>query len=207
MFARHDHSPRYDTVAGDDVAGAGAVMEHLYGLGHRRIAHLTLDEMVTEPGTPHGTRLGTYLRFMVEAGLAEHIRIERCREGQDLAYAAAKVLLKDEDRPTAIFAGHDELALGVLRAVTESGSDVSVVGYDDVPLASHPLLSLTTIDQPGAAMGARAVRMLLERLAGRTEALHETFTPVLRIRNSTRPPGQPAQKPEHLGQQLTDMAG
>jgi LacI family transcriptional regulator len=207
MFARHDHSPRYDTVAGDDVAGADAVMQHLYGLGHRRIAHLTLDEMVTEPGTPHGTRLGAYLRFMVEAGLAEHIRIERCREGQDLAYAAAKVLLKDEDQPTAIFAGHDELALGALRAVTESGSDVSVAGYDDVPLASHPLLSLTTIDQPGAAMGARAVRMLLERLAGRTEALHETFTPALRIRNSTRPPGQPAQKPEHLGQQLTGMAG
>jgi LacI family transcriptional regulator len=188
MFARHDRSLYYDTVAGDDVAGAEAVMQHLVGLGHRNIVHLTRDEMVTEPGTPHGQRLGAYLKFMVEAGLADNIRIERCNEGQDLAYAAARPILAGPEVPTAIFAGHDELALGVLRAVVESGLDVSVAGYDDVPLASHPMISLTSVDQPGAAMGARAVRMLLERLAGRTDALHETFVPILRPRGSTRPP-------------------
>lgn len=187
IFARHDHSLRYDTVVGDDVAGSNAVMEHLYGLGHRRIAHLTRDERVTEPQTPHGIRLGAYLHFMVEAGLAEQVRIERCGEGQGLAYAATQALLADQNPPTAIFASHDELALGALRAVTDSGLDVSIAGYDDVPLAAHPVISLTSVDQPGAAMGARAVAMLLERLAGRTEAWHETFVPVLRNRSSTRP--------------------
>ncbi|MCP1415563.1 LacI family DNA-binding transcriptional regulator [Paenarthrobacter sp. A20] len=197
MFARHDRSLHYDTVAGDDVAGADAVMQHLLELGHQRIAHLTRDEMVTEPGTPHGLRLGAYLKVMVEAGLADSISVTRCGEGQDLAYAATQSMLAAPEPPTAIFAGHDELALGALRAVVESGLDISVAGYDDVPLASHPLISLTSVDQPGAAMGARAVRMLLERLAGRTDAFHETFVPMLRTRKSTRPPANEALGNEH----------
>jgi len=65
---------------------------------------------------------------------------------------------------------------------------MSVVGYDDIAIAEHPALGLTTVHQPGVAMGARAVELLLERFSGRTEAVHEVFTPELRVRTSTRPP-------------------
>jgi LacI family transcriptional regulator len=88
---------------------------------------------------------------------------------------------------TALFAAHDELALGALRALAEAGSSMSVVGYDDVPIAEHPGIGLTTVHQPGVAMGARAVELLLERLGGRTEAVHEVFIPDLRVRTTTRP--------------------
>lgn len=190
MFGRHDASPSYDTIAGADADGAAAVMAHLIGLGHRRIAHLSRDELATdlESGTPHGLRLQAYIDAMNEAGLADQIRVKRTSEGEHAAYVAAQSLLASAEPPTAIFAAHDALALGALRAVMEAGLDVSVAGYDDVAIASHPGISLTTASQPGEEMGARAVTMLLERLAGRDEPAHEIFEPVLQVRSSTRAP-------------------
>jgi len=65
-----------------------------------------------------------------------------------------------------------------------------VLGYDDVAMAAHPAISLTSVDQPGERMGARAVEMLLERIAGRTAAVHEIFEVELKPRGSTRPPAR-----------------
>ena len=79
MLGRHDQPDTYDTVVGDDVAGARAAMGHLLELGHRRIAHLTEPEAVTAPGsgTPHSIRLETYLACMAEAGLTDLVEIAR----------------------------------------------------------------------------------------------------------------------------------
>lgn len=188
MLGRHDRSSNYDTVVGDDLGGARSVMRHLLDLGHERIAHLTRPDYVTTPGsgTPHALRLEAYLECMAEAGLSDQVRITRCQEGEGLAYAAAAELLTEGEPPTAIFAAHDELAIGALRAVAESGLDISVAGYDNVPLAGDPHLSLTTVDQSGERMGQRAVQMLLQRLAGREESIHEVITPELIVRDSTR---------------------
>ena len=78
-----------------------------------------------------------------------------------------------------------------------AGRHLSVVGYDDVPMASHPALGLTTVHQPGEAMGARAVEMLLERFAGRTEPVHEVFEIELKVRSRPRRPdgAAPPQRP------------
>ena len=188
MLGRHDRSAHYDTVVGDDTAGARAVMRHLLDLGHERIAHLTRPDYVTTPGsgTPHALRLEAYLDCMAEAGLRDRVRIARCQEGEGLAYAATVDLLADGTPPTAIFAAHDELAIGALRAVAESGHDISVAGYDNVLLAGFPGISLTTVDQSGEQMGARAVELLLQRLAGREESIHEVIVPELIARESTR---------------------
>jgi LacI family transcriptional regulator len=187
MLGRHDHSSHYDTVVGDDTAGARAVMRHLLELGHEHIAHLTRPDYVTASGsgTPHALRLEAYLDCMAEAGLSHHARVARCQEGDGLAYAAAAELLADGEPPTAIFAAHDELAIGALRAVAESGHDISVAGYDNVQLAAFPGISLTTVDQSGERMGARAVELLLQRLAGRDDPIHEVITPELVVRGST----------------------
>jgi LacI family transcriptional regulator len=190
MLGRHDHSVNYDTVVGDDDTGTRLVMDHLLALGHRNIAHLTLTEPITrcQPGTPHEIRLTAYENAMVEAGLAESVRIVRTDPGQEPAHAAAKSLLGDGDRPTAIYAAHDELALGVLHAAAElnlGSDDVSVVGYDDTAIAGHPRMSLTSVNQSGAEMGARAVSLLLERINGRTTPSNMTIPPRLIVRGST----------------------
>jgi len=190
MIGRHDASTGYDTVVGDDVEGARLVLDHLLGLGHRHIAHLTRSEDVTAPGsgTPHSIRLAVYLERMRAAGLEDFVRVVRTGEGEEAAEASATELLGSGHPPTAIFAAHDELAIGALRAVDEAGVDVSVAGYDDIRIAAQPGISLTTVNQSGEEMGERAVRLLLERIAGRAEPVHEVFAPTLVSRRSTRAP-------------------
>ncbi|WP_137845464.1 LacI family DNA-binding transcriptional regulator [Microbacterium sp. 2FI] len=188
MFGRHDLSDDYDTVAGDDVAGTAAAMQHLLGLGHARIAHLTLNESDQAERSPHGVRLREYQSAMAAAGRADDVEVWRTDEGQDAAYETVRAAIEAGTTATALFAAHDELAIGALRAVAETGADLSVVGYDDVPIAAHPAIGLTTVHQPGDVMGARAVQLLLERVAGRAAPVHEVFQPELRVRTSTRPP-------------------
>lgn len=196
MLGRHDVSDDYDTVTGDDALGARLLMDHLLELGHRKIMHLTRSESVTLPetGTPHAARYAEYRAKLLEAGLSRFEQVVRTGSTEDEAHRETLAVLRSSERPTAIFAGNDEIALGAQRAVVDEGltpSEVSVVGYDDVPIASHPAISLTTVNQSGEEMGRRSVELLLERLAGRTEATHVQIEPQLRIRRSTAPPALP----------------
>jgi LacI family transcriptional regulator len=192
MLGRHDEATNYDTVVGDDLKGAADVMAHLFALGHRRVAHLTESEEVTAAGsgTPHELRLRAYQECMVGEGLGSFVQVVRSGPTEESARQATAALVAGRARPTAIFAGHDQLAVGALAALADHGlsfRDVSLVGYDNTGLAEHPAISLTSVDQAGTEMGARAVTMLLERIAGRTEPLRHTVTPSLRVRGSTAP--------------------
>lgn len=190
MVGRHDQSPAYDTVTGNDVHGAELVMDHFLTLGHQRIAHVTMPDEVTAPAlrTPHNERLLTYLRTMTEAGLEDEIRVARLSDAE--VYEHVRELVGSEASPTAIFAGNDVIALEVLRALDDAGinsAEVSVAGYDGTPLTAHPRISLTTVEQDGEALGAHAVRLLLARIGGRTEPSHMQLEPRLVIRDSTSP--------------------
>jgi DNA-binding LacI/PurR family transcriptional regulator len=93
---------------------------------------------------------------------------------------------------TAIFCGNDQMALGVLRALHEAGrhvpSDVSVVGYDDIPEAPFMIPPLTTVQQDFIEVGRRSVALLLEQLAtGERPEKHLHLKPKLVVRNSTAP--------------------
>jgi len=162
-------------------------MDHLFGLGHQRIAHLTI-RPPTDLG-PHALRLKAYRSRMAQAGREPQVVHSRSLEQE--AYEAARTLLEGSNPPTAIFAGHDQLAIGVLRAIAELGldaEDVSVVGYDNINLAAHPLISLTTVDQFGVEMGAASIELLMERIRdGRRSPRHHQLAPQLRVRNSSRP--------------------
>jgi LacI family transcriptional regulator len=110
------------------------------------------------------------------------------------AHAATRALLHSPEPPTAIFAGNDTLAIGILSAISEAGldaRDVSVVGYDDIPIARHPLISLSSVDQSGVTMGREAARLLLERLEGRTTAVQLESPAELRARKSSAQPRRP----------------
>lgn len=191
LMARHDRPRFYDAVTQDDVAGTELVMGHLLSLGHRQIAHLTIPP--AGPKAPHALRLASYEEEMRAAGLTPWVVYAGAGPAEaSFAYDATRRLLEQPSPPTAIFAGHDELAIEVLRAVADLGldeRDVSVVGYDDIDLARHPLISLTTVHAPSVEMGARAVELLLERIRdGRREPKQHQFTPELRVRRSSGPP-------------------
>ncbi|MGV8845914.1 LacI family DNA-binding transcriptional regulator [Tessaracoccus sp.] len=194
VVGRHEESvTNFDTIVDDDTLGTRLALNHLHALGHRRITHLT-DTSTTHPQmgcSSHTVRSRAYTKIMAELGLAENSRTELVAPTEEAAHQRTAELLDEADPPTAIYAGHDELALGVLRAIAERGldaSDVSVVGYDDTTIASHPLISLTTISQSGNVIGSLAARLLLERIAGRTEAMHTVIMPELRARRSSASP-------------------
>lgn len=188
VIGRHDDAAHYDTIVGDDRAGVGQVMDHLFELGHRDVVHLTLEDSLVDPwgNDGHTLRRDTYAERMRGRGLPE--RIVRT-QGTELAAAAVTgELIASAERPTAIFAAHDTLAIGALRAVADAGlgpREVSVAGYDDVAIAGHPLVSLTSVDQHGGEVGRLAIRQLLERIGGRAEPRTIELAPTLRIRGST----------------------
>jgi LacI family transcriptional regulator len=101
--------------------------------------------------------------------------------------------------PTAIFAGADIAALGALRAAEERGlripEDLTVVGYDNIYTSTIGRVALTTIDQSGDLTGATATKLLLERLEGRTEAVHHVISPRLVVRSTSGAPRGSAHEP------------
>jgi len=104
-------------------------------------------------------------------------------------YEAARQALSRPVRPTAIFAGADIAALGVLRAAEELGlrvpEDLSVAGYDNIYMSTIGRISLTTIDQSAQLTGSRSARLLLERIDGRTRPVHYLIAPRLMARATT----------------------
>ena len=208
MLGRHDDSRHYDTLVNDDFEGARLAVRHLYDLGHRDIVHITIDPVWENhlPTGPHAVRARSYLQTMAELGLADKARVVFLTKEEDGAGDVTHAILREPVRPTAFFAGHDEIALGVLTAVAEAGfgpSEVSVVGYDDTEIAAHPLVSLTSINQSGTRMGEIVVRLLLERIAGRTEPVHEVITPKLMIRTSSAPQHQGSGRKPQTSRLLT----
>jgi LacI family transcriptional regulator len=106
---------------------------------------------------------------------------------------AAATMLALPERPTAIVAASDLMAVGVLRAAAAAGlrvpDDLSVVGFDDIMLAAHLQPGLTTLRQNKAGLGAAAARALLDRMAGRADPPPAVTLPVeLVVRGSTAPP-------------------
>ncbi|MFI6735818.1 LacI family DNA-binding transcriptional regulator [Nonomuraea sp. NPDC050451] len=192
VLGRHDRSPAYDSIVDDDRTGSELVMEHLISLGHRRIGHITFHrERERAADQMPRIRAETYERVMRDHGFTDEIAVVATSYSEEGGYLGAHELLSRSPRPTAIFAGSDESALGVLTALHEAGlsvpDDVSVAGYDNTRLAAHPNIALTTVNQDGAVMGRTAGRLLLERIGGRTTAVHFSVTPSLVVRRSTAP--------------------
>jgi LacI family transcriptional regulator len=197
VVGRHGHSTVYDTVAGDDLVGASLLIDHLVRLGHRRIAHI--EHLETDPThlaeMPNAVRAEGYRRAMRAHGLADHIDIVSTAYNQEGGFLGARQLLdRPRDRwPTAIFAGADIVAMGVLEVLAETGlsvpRDISVAGYDDTTFAAFGPISLTSVDQAGRQIGANTGRLLLERIADRSRPTSQVkLSPTLKPRRTTAPP-------------------
>lgn len=152
-----------DWVDVDGASGTDSAVEHLVGMGHRKIAFL---------GWPRGSGVGDdraegWQRAMQRHGLA--VRGKRAQSIDDItsAQAAAGPLL--DSGATAVIAASDMLALGCYQALRERqavpGTDVAVVGFDDSPTASLLSPGLSTVAQPLEAVGRECVRLLLARMS------------------------------------------
>ncbi len=181
-----------DAVLTDNRGGGYLATQHLLNLGHRRIACVTGPSDVT----PSADRVAGYRQAMQEAGIpVDEELILRGNFDYESGYRAAETLLSLSPRPTAIFACNDLTAVGVLSAANRLGlrvpEDLSVVGYDDVRLASFTVPLLTTVQQPKHEIGVLAATWLLERidqpdLPPRQQLLEVT----LQIRQTTAPPSK-----------------
>ncbi|MFG1946574.1 LacI family DNA-binding transcriptional regulator [Nonomuraea sp. NPDC048826] len=187
VLGRHDRSPHYDTVVGDDEVGAGLVVEHLAALGHRRIAHLAPRDAAE--GGSAALRADAYERAMIRLGLGAHVDVVRTSYTEEGGHQGVAELLSRPEPPTAIFAGADLAAIGALAALRESGldvpGDVSVAGYDNSWPAGLAHIALTSVDQSGRTLGRTAGRLLLERIGGRTASARISITPTLVPRRTT----------------------
>ncbi len=160
--------PGVSTIRLDDVAVAHLATDHLLSLGHRRIAHIGAShEFDLDFHIPTSRRLG-YEQALTEAGLPVDERLHRAADFTlPGGYEAAKQLLgTPHDRPTAIFAASDEMAIGAILAARDLGlsvpRDVSVIGIDDHPLAEF--FGLSTVAQHPVAQGEHAAELLLAAL-------------------------------------------
>ncbi|GAB3946350.1 LacI family DNA-binding transcriptional regulator [Kribbella albertanoniae] len=173
--------------------GGRMATQHLTGLGHRRIAVIggPVEVLCSRQ------RVDGYTDALRSAGLTVDPELIRVGDfGVTGGYREALALLRLPDRPTAIFAGNDMQALGIYQAARELGleipRDLSVVGYDDLPVAQWVGPTLTTVHQPLRQMAELATRLVLDLARGNTPAaLRLDLAVDMRIRASTAPPPPP----------------
>jgi LacI family transcriptional regulator len=154
-------------------------MEYLSGLGHVRIAYIG----PTPVKTVEKERMVGYVRFMENKfGSIDQRMIFTGKAYSLLGYDATKEILSNDVKPTAIVAYNDNLALGVIRAVLESGlsipNDISVVGFDGLEIGLYAYPPLPTVAVPLKQMADAAVDLLIQRIeALQSENKPEGFSP------------------------------
>lgn len=165
-------------VAIDNRTAAERVVDYLARLGHRDIATITGD-LKTQAGLD---RLDGFVKAMKvrELGVKDaYIRFGDF--GLPSARVAAEALLTLADRPTAVFVASDEMALEMINVALGKGirvpEDLSVVGFDDNPIAAHGRVPLTTIRQPLSEMGRTGLDVLLQQMAGKRTAPSKLVLP------------------------------
>jgi len=189
MVNRDGGSVPYPLVTGNDASGIAAAVAHLAELGHSRLLHIAGPPEISTSATRSTAFLDASRSVraaradIVEAGA---LTVEAGQRAMD------RVLTAPQDLPTAVVAGNDLIALGVLRSLRDHGlscpGDVSVVGFNDITFAEDFWPPLTTIRVPTHEMGAEAARLLLEGIASGGQERSTLRLPVsLIVRGSTGP--------------------
>jgi LacI family transcriptional regulator len=193
LIDAYERPEGFPWVSAQDRAGARAAAGHLAGLGHRRIAFI-------------GGGTAAYLAAQRLEGFQEGLSAAGCARSdvtivhgdfsRESGFGLARRLLGRRPPPTAVFAASDEMAVGTLDAALELGMsvprDLSIVGFDDLPIAMHVNPALTTVRRPYREMGAAAMRIMAEMLnagRGRREIGQVDLPVELVVRASTAPPG------------------
>ncbi|WP_316670365.1 LacI family DNA-binding transcriptional regulator [uncultured Propionibacterium sp.] len=188
VLLTHNTGPMsVDLVHTDDEAGAGMAARHLLCRGYEPVVYLGFDRAV--PGDSAAARRLGFTREMAREG-REPMAVDLLSTG--IGEAVEEVL--DAHGPGIGFCCHNDLvALEAMRALADrglrAGPDHGVTGFDDSRVASHPAISLTSINQRTTGLAEVAMRLLSERIGGRTEQAERVFAPSLVVRASSRPGG------------------
>ncbi|MBI3991005.1 MAG: LacI family DNA-binding transcriptional regulator [Candidatus Omnitrophica bacterium] len=188
LISRKTGNDNIPSVIVDNVEGGYKATKHLLKLGHRKILFLS-----GPPEKPDcQARLEGYKKALKEAGLPfrkEMLKI--ANHTPDKGYNVMKDILNQRKDITAAFAYNDYIAFGAIRAIKEMGmnipKDFSIVGFDDILMASYVDPPLTTIRQPLKDMGKKAAELLLQRILSSKKSVFNdvVLNPDLIIRNST----------------------
>lgn len=182
---------RIPAIAHDDVAGGALVAEHLLSFGHETLAQLMGPEDIWSfEGRARGFREAVAAAGASCIDVQSSARLPTVEAGRELA---AELLSRCDRPPTAVFAHNDSIAIGAISAHRERSldcpSDVSVVGYNDVPLADHLRPPLTTVRLPGYELGRLAAELLVTKIDGAELTTNKVLlAPELIVRESTAKP-------------------
>jgi DNA-binding LacI/PurR family transcriptional regulator len=185
VLARSVRNRAVDTVRTDDGQGLRQAVDHLVGLGHRRIAHIDGGAMLGSADRRRG-----FLEAMAEHGLERQAQVLAGGMSEEDGARVARELLADP--PTAVSVFNDRSATGVLDVLHRSGlrvpEDISVVGYDDERVARLAHIDLTTVAQDTAAMTMLAAARAVDRIEGVPVQERElVIPPRLVVRGTTGP--------------------
>lgn len=174
----------------DQEMGAELATGHLLDLGHRHVAHVSGPRDWVETSQ----RRTGWRRAHEERGLLPGSELDG--DWSPVSGYRAGLLIAEHTDVTAVFAGNDSMALGLLRALHERGrrvpEDISVVGFDDVPEAAFYWPALTTVAQDFSELGRGALALAVAAVRGEPEASLELIRPTLVVRASTSPPARGA---------------
>ncbi|MFC5830350.1 LacI family DNA-binding transcriptional regulator [Nonomuraea insulae] len=181
-------NPDLGFVELDQELGARMAVRHLLELGHRRIVHLTGALRTFDAQA----RVDGWRAALADAPQARGELLEGDFTGNSGYRLATYLVTRHADElPTAIFAGNDQMAMGVLAAFAELGvkvpEDVSLVGFDDIVGAAYLVPALTTVRQDFLGLGERSIEQLLRMMRGESASI-ERIAPELVVRRSTGPP-------------------
>jgi LacI family transcriptional regulator len=168
-----------DVVLGDSSGGARKLVEHLVGLGHRRIGFIVESDDVS---TARDRRQG-YEAALTAAGIAfDPALVANATPDPSGGSAGMNRLLELEERPTAVFTVNNLAAVGAIEAIRAAGlevpEDIALVCFDDIEYASRLYPFLTAMEQPAQTLGTLGTQLLLERIEGRgPQRRHEVVLP------------------------------
>jgi LacI family transcriptional regulator len=190
--SRHDNVEGVTNIVLNHRRAAVLALDHLTGLGHRRIAFIKGQDFSSDTEVRWATIRDAARRRRLTISPALVAQLRGDSPSPELGYVAAKQLLSSGKLFTALFSFNDISAIGAIRALREAGrrvpEDVSVVGFDDVYAAAFHNPALTTIRQPLWQMGKLAAEALLKRIANGPNAPYPkvlTVEPELVVRQST----------------------
>jgi len=194
---RYDRHLNADFVGVDNDRGVRLALEHLVSVGHRSIGFVTGPAVASAANE----RLDAYHAVLKEHGITrvDDSLVVLGEYTEVSGREAAQLLLRRTHPPTAIYCANDLMALGVMATAHELGlsipADLSVMGFDDIDVAAHPLIGLSTISAPRGEMGRLAATMLIERVEGATDPQgepipfrHIRLAPTMVLRNTVAAP-------------------
>ncbi len=190
--AGHRHIEGVTNVLLDHARAAELALNHLYGLGHRRIAFMRGQPFSSDSNERWKSLVAVAERLKLEIKPELVVSLDRDMSSPELGYPVVQELLGTKEPFTAIVAFNDISAIGTIRALRDFNlrvpEDVSVIGFDDIKAAAYTLPRLTTINQPLEEIGRVATQSLLNRIHNTVPPRDEiTVEPELIIRESTGP--------------------